>query len=57
MLNTEGCMIKTLNPKHSCGTNLNHNFATARYLTGRYMDDFKFVTGVDVQEFKSKIQP
>lgn len=57
MLNTEGCMIKTLNPKHSCGTNLNHNFATARYLTGRYVDDFKFVTGVDVQEFKSKIQP
>lgn len=45
---TEGYQINTLQPNESCGRTLNHKLATAKYLAGRYLEDFKLVRRIDI---------
>lgn len=51
---TQNYLIKTLQPDYSCGRSLSHKLVTAKYLATRYLENFRSVKGVDVQEFQNK---
>lgn len=34
---------------------MNHKLASAKYIAGRYLKDFRSVRGVDMQEFQEKV--